>query len=133
MDFKIRKFLKDDRGQALVELALIMPLLIMLLFGVIEFGRVFNAYLTVTSASREGARAATLGADNSTIQQKVKEATPHFDQSKLTVDIVPFSDRKRGDSVSITVNYSIKLYAPLIDIALSNPVDVSNKTVMRME
>ena len=46
----------DDRGQAMVEFALVAPLLLMLVFGIVEFGRAWNARQVVTDAARAGAR-----------------------------------------------------------------------------
>ncbi len=48
------------RGQALVEFAMVLPLLLLLLVGLIEFGRAWNLHQVVTDASREGARHAVL-------------------------------------------------------------------------
>ena len=45
-----------QRGAAAVEMALVLPLLFMLIFGIIEFGFIFNRYITVTHAAREGVR-----------------------------------------------------------------------------
>lgn len=50
----MRKF--QQRGGTLVEAAIVLPLLFMFLFAIIEFGRVFNMYQTMTDAAREGAR-----------------------------------------------------------------------------
>jgi Flp pilus assembly protein TadG len=52
-----------DRGSAAVELALVLPLLLLVLFGVIDFGRMLNTQITLTEAAREGSRAAALGFD----------------------------------------------------------------------
>jgi Flp pilus assembly protein TadG len=52
-----------DRGSAAVELALVLPLLLLMLFGIIDFGRMLNTQITLTEAAREGARAAALGFD----------------------------------------------------------------------
>ena len=43
-------------GAAAVEMALVLPLLFMLVFGIIEFGFIFNRFITVTHAAREGVR-----------------------------------------------------------------------------
>ncbi|MCU0501641.1 MAG: pilus assembly protein [Anaerolineae bacterium] len=51
--------LRSERGQNLVELALVMPLLILLLAGMADLGRAFFSYIQITNAAREGARAAT--------------------------------------------------------------------------
>ncbi len=50
-----------DRGAVMVELALILPILVMLLIGIIDFGRAFNAQVSIQGAAREGARALALG------------------------------------------------------------------------
>jgi Flp pilus assembly protein TadG len=52
--------LSDDRGAAAVEFALLLPVLIAILLGIIEFGLAFNSQLQVTNAAREGARAAAV-------------------------------------------------------------------------
>ena len=51
-----RRLWGDDRGAAAVEFALVFPLLAVMLFGIVEFGSVYNAQLMLTSAAREGAR-----------------------------------------------------------------------------
>ena len=52
---------RDERGAALVEFALVLPVLVLFLFGIVEFGRAYSARIQLTSAVREGARAAALG------------------------------------------------------------------------
>lgn len=50
----------DERGQAVVEFALILPVLVGLLLGIIQFGILFNNYVTITDAARAGARKAAV-------------------------------------------------------------------------
>jgi Flp pilus assembly protein TadG len=50
----------SDRGAAAVEMALLVPVLLLILFGIIDFGRLLNAQITLTEAAREAARAQTL-------------------------------------------------------------------------
>jgi Flp pilus assembly protein TadG len=52
---------EDDRGAIVVEFALILPILLILLFGIIEFGRAYNTQISLQGAAREGARALALG------------------------------------------------------------------------
>lgn len=49
-----------SRGQSLVEFALVLPLLLLILLAIIQFGFIFNTQVTITNAAREGARAATI-------------------------------------------------------------------------
>jgi Flp pilus assembly protein TadG len=51
---------RGERGQALVEFALILPVLLLLVLGIIEFGRAWNLSQIITDAAREGARQAVL-------------------------------------------------------------------------
>ena len=55
-----------EEGVAAVEMALVMPLLLLLVFGIIEFGFIFNRYITVTHAAREGVRLLSIGESSST-------------------------------------------------------------------
>jgi Flp pilus assembly protein TadG len=54
------RHVRDTAGQALVEMALILPVLLILALGVVEFGRAFNAKQAITDAAREGARLAVV-------------------------------------------------------------------------
>jgi len=62
-------------GQALAEFVLVVPALLLLVFGIIEFGLAFRTYQIVTNTAREGARAAVLPSDNddATIEQVVRD------------------------------------------------------------
>lgn len=52
------KLLRNEKGTSIVELAIILPLLIILIFGMVEFSVLFYDKAVITNASREGARAA---------------------------------------------------------------------------
>jgi Flp pilus assembly protein TadG len=54
---------RSERGAAAVEFALVMPLLFLLVFGIIEFGFIFNKELSVTHSAREGVRVYALNGD----------------------------------------------------------------------
>src|SRR5690554_4521916 len=54
--------IRDSRGQAVVELVLVLPLILLMVFAIVEFGFALNSYLTVHSAAAEGARYGSLGA-----------------------------------------------------------------------
>jgi Flp pilus assembly protein TadG len=52
---------RGERGAAAVEFALVLPLLVALVFGLIDFGRAYNQQITLTQLAREGARLVSLG------------------------------------------------------------------------
>jgi Flp pilus assembly protein TadG len=71
-----------DRGAAAVEMALVSPLLVAMIIGIIDFSRVFNAELQLSQAAREGARLASLrldpsAADIQAIQDRAVLAAPN--------------------------------------------------------
>ena len=58
--FGMRRLVRSERGTAVVEFALIAPLLFLVVFGIIEFGRMLNAYNQLTQLAGQGARAASV-------------------------------------------------------------------------
>lgn len=57
------RHVRDNAGAAAVEFALVLPLLVVMLFGIFEFGRAWNVYQVITDAAREGARRAVVRDD----------------------------------------------------------------------
>lgn len=55
-----KRFLKSEKGQAMVEFALVLPLLLILLCGIIDFGWLYYNQITLNNAAREGARYAVI-------------------------------------------------------------------------
>lgn len=130
----LRKFLKNKKGQAMVEMAIVLPILLVILMGIFEFGRIFNTYLIMTNASREGARSAALGDNDTDIIQRINNAIVDLDSSNLTTTITPSkSSRKRGTEVKVNLQYDIDLIAPVIDTIIPNPVHLETQTIMRVE
>lgn len=56
----VTRLLRDERGGAMVEFALVVPLLLVLMMGIIDFGRAWNVKQALTDAAREGARRAVV-------------------------------------------------------------------------
>jgi Flp pilus assembly protein TadG len=129
----LRGLIKDNRGQALVELAMTLPILLMLLFGIVEFGRIFNAYLVVNNAAREGARVAAVGYANEEIISTVNKAAAIFDARDLDIQIDPENSREQGKEVVVSVSYSVDIFAPIISAIIPDPFEVAGTSVMRVE
>ena len=120
---------KRERGQALVEFAMVLPVLILLVVGMMQFGLLFHEFLLVTHAAREGARVATLGGSDAEIVAAVNAAAA----SPSDTDIMPAS-RVRGAQVTITVTKYVALITPLFSAMFpQNPVPVSGTSIMRVE
>ncbi len=128
------KQMRNEKGQAMVELALVLPLLLILIFGIVEFGRVFNAYLIVNNAAREGARVGVVGATDTTITQKTKDTALTLDPLQIATTITPISSsRVRGAALTVAVEYPVTIYAPLIMDIVGNPYTVHGSATMRVE
>ncbi|MFD1020639.1 TadE/TadG family type IV pilus assembly protein [Thalassobacillus hwangdonensis] len=124
--------MKSRSGQSLVELALILPILLIILFGIVDFGRLFHAYLTIDHAGREAARAASVQNDDSTIIAKARASTAGLDSDQLTVTLSPGGSRPSGSEVTITLSYQIGFITPLVS-SLASPLTLTDTTTMRVE
>jgi Flp pilus assembly protein TadG len=127
MAFKNLRTLRGDRGAQVVEFALIVPIVLLLIGAVIQFGFMFNAQVTVTQAAREGARFASLnpvtGACDAAcvaakVRTKVEGAAPGLSfsnpttQIKVTACLASYDENK--DAV-VVVEYTVNLGAPLLN------------------
>jgi len=73
-----KKIIKSERGAAFLEFAVVAPFLIFLVMGIIEFGWIFNGYIIVTGAAREGGRLAIMGQEFSVIEEAVERHAAFF-------------------------------------------------------
>ena len=126
----------DEQAQAMVGLALVLPVLLVILFGIVEFGRIFHAYLVVANAARTGARVGVIKNDDSQIVSTVEGVVQpsNFDLNRLTIDITPTQvNRNSGDSLTVEVEYRVDLFVPVITNLLPDPFPISSTMVMRVE
>ena len=82
---------RRDGGQSLVEFALITPLVLALLFGIVEFGRGFQPWLEITNAAAFGARTGAVGASAADIEAATRRAAATLDPAAVTVITVTAS------------------------------------------
>ncbi|WP_066258703.1 TadE/TadG family type IV pilus assembly protein [Neobacillus drentensis] len=123
--------MKSEKGQSLVEFALILPLFLMLLFGIVDFGRAFHAYLTIDHAGREAARAASIGKDNAAVKLVAKKQGSSIGLNEDRVDISTAS-RTPGTDITITINYQFNFITPVLG-PLVKTINLKDTTVMRVE
>ena len=88
-----RRRLRGEQGAAAVEFALVMTLLIMLVFGIVEFGRAYNTKIELSGAAREGARRMAVSGDASCTGSGAKataiKASPTLGLSCSAVTVTP--------------------------------------------
>jgi Flp pilus assembly protein TadG len=129
-------FLKNKDGQSTIEFALVLPILLLVLFGITEFGRAIMVTNILNTASREGARLAAVSAVGDTIvEHRVKEVLAAANLNGATVD--PPSYDLNQKTVTITVRYDFKFLSGRIFDFLFPPdhkwLNLKGTTVMRYE
>jgi len=124
------------RGQSVVEFALVLPVLLLLVMGIIEFGRIFMAQQSITNASREGARTGVLPSSTSSdVQNTVTSymASAGLDDT-CTVTMTNVGPTvSSGSPTSVTVQYTLPILTGSIIPGLGSSMTLSHTTVMRHE
>lgn len=128
------KSLKKEEGQALVEFALILPILLLLIIAVIDFGWLFMARIRVTNAAREAVRyyavhkdtGNTEGAVETKLKAIAKESLDFVDNADLSVD----ASFPAGQKVSVFVTADVE---PLTRLFFTTDVTISTEAHMRVE
>lgn len=124
------------RGAAVVEFAAVAPVLFLLIFGMIEFGRMVMVQQVLTNASREGARVGILdGATNSEVTNVVQNYlnAANINGAKVETDPKNIEDAGAGDSVKVIVTVDFNKVTWLPAPIFLGGKGLSASTVMRRE
>jgi Flp pilus assembly protein TadG len=107
-----------ENGQSLLEMALILPVLIIILAGVLDLGRLYYAYVSVTDAAAEGAAYAAIHPEPSSrgeVLRRAQEASKglvQVDPNAVQIDCPTVAS---GAPITVTVTYSFTVATPLIN------------------
>jgi hypothetical protein len=128
-----RKRRRNRRGAAVVEFAVVAPIFVALVLGMIEFGRALMVQQTLTNASREGARVAVLeGATASEVTAAVEDRLTTISGATVACDPDP-SAAAYGDSITVTVSVPFNGVSWLPTPIFLGGEDLTASTVMRVE
>ena len=137
-----------ERGAALLETALVLPLVLLVCVGIFEFGRAYQTWQVLTNAAREGARVAVLpGATTGTITERVRIYMVSGQLPKAadaTVDVAPVTLDLGGGATAaaskVTVSYPFQFMVlqPIARLVVSGstagaPMTMAAVSVMRVE
>ncbi len=137
-------------GQSLVEFALVLPMLLVLVFGIVEFGNAWRHYQLITNTAREGARVAVLPSStaaivDSVIDDRLNGSGLDSNQATVTLKILDFGDANysnSADTVTIDYPYDFIFLGPIIDLMCTgigcgggaySTVTLSSTSIMRNE
>jgi Flp pilus assembly protein TadG len=120
-----------------VEFALLLPVLLLLVFGIVDFGRALNAQITLTQAAREGVRLAALGQPN--VVSRTQAAATGISPVTVTVTVCRAGAGPAADAV-VKTSYSFSFVTPIGAIAamfggsgIGSPITLTAQGVMPCE
>ena len=115
---------RDDRGAVMVEFAIILPVLLLILLGIVEFGRAYNVQVSIQAAAREGARELALRPSNPTIvDDAARTGAP-----SVTIDSIAQTPCPATGDGKATVKITEKFSFLALPFA---PIDLTATGVMR--
>ncbi len=120
-----------EKGQALVEFALLVPIFLILLFAIVDFGMGFYSWITVTNSAREGARIGAVQATADKIEIRVFETAGLPNEgTNLTVNVEnAYPVGQPGESVVVKVDYEYDLITPLASLVAFLSGDIIGPTL----
>ena len=117
----------EERGTTIVEFAFVLVLLILLVFGTIEFGRAYNTKISLTHAAREGVRVYVVSGDSGAAIDATKAAATSLAPALMSVSTTACNP---GDPTEVAVTYPFTLEIPFFG---SSTFDITAVGVMRCE
>jgi Flp pilus assembly protein TadG len=127
----------NERGASAVEFAILLPVLMLILFGIIEFGMVMYSREILTNASREGARAGIVQQTPKLTQGQIEGVVTNYltntgiDPANVTVSIAG-AGGVFPNNLTVSTSYPYQFFAPGI-LGLGNSITLTTQTVMRHE
>jgi Flp pilus assembly protein TadG len=116
----------SERGAVAVEFAILLPVLLALVLGTLEFGRAYNAQISLTNAAREGARVMALQNDSAAAKTASRNAAVMLSSGVLASDVtVAPVACSPGAQVTVTIHYKLSTIT-----GIAGPFDMTGKAVM---
>jgi Flp pilus assembly protein TadG len=117
---------RNERGAALLETAVTLPILMLVCVGIFEFGRAYQTWQVLTNAAREGARAACIeGTSDADIRTRVNDylqvgGLPRVPDGNITIDhTVSLSAMATGSSVTVSYPFNFMVLNPVVRLVVS--------------
>jgi Flp pilus assembly protein TadG len=121
----MRRRPSGNKGQATVEMALVLPVLIWLLLGLVDVARMANASVLIQQASREAVRLGITGATDSAVAQRAMTIANTLDATRLTINISPAGTKTTGSDITVKVSYNYQVLSLMGIIGNNVPLQAS--------
>lgn len=129
--------LNGKKGAALVEMAIILPFLFLIVFGIFEFGRAMYITNTLNNAARYGARLAVVSTSPLNIASLTTEIKNHTPLSAADLDIIdisiPNGSPSSGTAVTVTVLLPFTPIIPIMEDFFPSGFKLKGEATMRYE
>ena len=136
----LRRWARDERGAAVVEFAIVVPILLVLVMGIIDFGRMYAVAASLAAASRDGARMAATQTDLSdatqlsAVKSRVVTAFEPLGGAALTSGNVAVALDAGATYVTVTVSgYTYEPITPIASLIGMGTITLSRKATFRWE
>ncbi|WP_274363981.1 TadE/TadG family type IV pilus assembly protein [Paenibacillus thermotolerans] len=128
------KLRKDERGQALTEFAIIAPVMLLLVFGIVDLGRYMYGYLNLQLAAQETVRKGSFGYTDAELAAFARSYMKVKDPALLAVTVTP-DDRTRdsGDYVTVTLQEPFTFVTPIVGELLPVRPNIRAYSTIRVE
>jgi Flp pilus assembly protein TadG len=151
MAWKMKTRIARQEGASAIEFAIVLPLLLILVFGIIEFSILLYDKAMITNASREGARLGIVyryadggpnhpgdGEISAAVAQYIQNHLISFGSGDSANTTISRTGDSPGDSLTVTVNYqySFLVFSSLLSLvggSMSDGIPLDAMTIMRME
>jgi hypothetical protein len=120
-----------DHGQATLEAALAMPIVLIALLLIVQVGIVVRDALALDQAAREGVRAMAITASPDDARSAVRRSAGPLDADRIATEVSPAS--KRGDPVDVDLAYTEELRIPIVSKIVALHLPLKAQATMRLE
>lgn len=126
--------MKKKKGQAIMETALMLPLVLFMLCAIVDLGRILYTSAQLNLVNQEAVRMAGLGKTDSEISSYVKEKVLVSDKDLIGTSITPNQlNRTSGDYVTVNVTCEVKYITPFMNKILPSPLIIRTESTIRVE
>ncbi|MBM7572611.1 TadE family protein [Aquibacillus albus] len=126
--------MREEKGQALVEMSLVIPMLLIILVGVFDIGRMIYTYSTLHFTAQETVRLGSFSKGDPEMEQFARNNFSAGDRSELEVAISPSEEmRKPGEYVTVSLTYPVDPFIPVVSTFLPDEILLQVDSTIRIE